>query len=226
MARDIGEQMILAEWLFAETLDDIRRRSQEPTSRTRYELLGIAPLLRKLLIDGTSLLDTVFAVRAEVPVEFRIRSWSAFEDRLANEGLSRYFGIGGEQIVGEADWPGIPLDEFLRTVIGVAETDDLTVKSVIRYYAHVEGGVHFGKPKEPGEPTLSSMSPMLLGHSTGQIQILAHLGQIVVDALEPVRRSIIDRPTIHKLWHPKNEQGRYLNHWTTEYLERATEDQH
>lgn len=43
MALDIGEQMVLAEWLFVETVDDIRRRSSEPEQRTRYELLGIAP---------------------------------------------------------------------------------------------------------------------------------------------------------------------------------------
>ncbi len=54
MARDIGEQMILAEWLFVETIDDLHRRTDDPASRTRYELLGIAPLLRKLLLDGAT----------------------------------------------------------------------------------------------------------------------------------------------------------------------------
>ncbi|WP_420180837.1 hypothetical protein [Paenarthrobacter sp. TA1.8] len=57
MAGSIGEQMILAEWLFVETVDDIRRRCQNPAMRTRYELLGIAPLLRKLLIDDAPLLQ-------------------------------------------------------------------------------------------------------------------------------------------------------------------------
>lgn len=42
MARDIGAQMILAEWLFVETVADVRRRSEEPSVRSRYELLGIA----------------------------------------------------------------------------------------------------------------------------------------------------------------------------------------
>jgi hypothetical protein len=222
MAWGIGEQMILAEWLFVETVDDIRRRCQDPAMRTRYELLGIAPLLRKLLIDDAPLLHTVRAARREVPVIFRIQSWNDLEDRLAGNGLTRYFGIGDERIVGGPDPSPLTLKQFLRTVIGVAEGNDLTVKSLIRYYSHVEGGVHFGIPKDPGEPTLSTMSPMLLGHSTGQVQILGHLGQIVADALEPLRRSILSQPTIHKLWHSKDDRGLFLNHWTTEYLERTS----
>lgn len=42
-----------------------------PGGRSRYELLGIAPLLRKLLLDGTSLVDTVRARRSDVTIEFR-----------------------------------------------------------------------------------------------------------------------------------------------------------
>jgi hypothetical protein len=58
MTRDIGAQMMLAEWLFVETVSDVRRRSEDPGSRSRYELLRIAPLLRKLLLDGSTLVDT------------------------------------------------------------------------------------------------------------------------------------------------------------------------
>lgn len=217
MARDIGEQMILAEWLFVETVDDIRRRSKDPELRTRYELLSIAPLLRKLLIDGTSLLDTVRVARPEVQVEFRICSWTDLEDKLAAEGLDRYFGIGGKELISGTDAPTTAPSEFLKTVIGVASGEDLTVKGVIRYYAHVEGGVHFGTPRETGEPVLSNMAWMLLGHSTGQIQTLAHLGQIVVEALEPLRHTILTYPTIHTLLHLKDERGMYLNHWTNGY---------
>lgn len=218
MARDIGEQMILAEWLFVETVDDVRRRSIAPEAQTRYELLGLAPLLRKLLTDKAALLNTVKSARPEVPVEFRIRSWHEFEDVLAAEGLTRQFGIRGEEMIGGPETPSVGLEDFLKTVVGLAEGNDLTVRSVIRYYAHVEGGVHFGTPAEPGESTLSGMAPLLLGHSTGQIQILAHLGRIVADALEPMRRSILSEPTIHRIWHQKDARGLFPNHWTTDYL--------
>ncbi|MBP1325482.1 hypothetical protein JOF28_000714 [Leucobacter exalbidus] len=219
MAQDIGEQLILAEWLFVETVDDLRRRSTNPETRTRYELLGIAPLLRKLLTDGKALLNTIKTTRPEVPIEFHIRSWNEIEDKLAAAGLPRHFGNGGERIIGDPGGPAVGLEQFLKTDIGVAEGNDLSVKSVIRYYAHVEGGVHFGKPAEPGESTLNGMAPLLLGHSTGQIQILGSLGQIAVDAMEPLRQSILSEPTIHGLWHRKDDHGRFMNHWTTEYLQ-------
>lgn len=223
MALYIGEQMILAEWLFVETIDDLRHRSADPPHRTRYELLGIAPLLRKLLIDSAPLVNTVRSARPEIPVGFRIRPWREFKDELGSEDLERYFGIGDERIVGAPGTQALGLKGFLKTVIGVAEGDELTVKSVIRYYSHIEGGVHFGAPKEAGESTISSMSPILLGHSTGQIQILAHLGRIAADALEPLRSSILATPSIHSNWHIKDERGLYMNHWTTEYVERLSQ---
>lgn len=148
-------------------------------------------------------------------MEFRIRSWSEREDPLVVEGLGRRLGIGGEQIVGGLDWPGVPLAEFLSTMIGAAEGIGHTVKGVIRYYSHVEGGVHFGKLKESGEPAMRSMSPRLWGHSTGQTRAFAHLGQMVVDALEPMLRSFLDQPTIQRQWHLKDGRGRYLERETS-----------
>jgi len=222
MARDIGDQMIIAEWLFVETVDDLRRRCGEPASRSRYELLGIAPLLRKLLLDGSPLLQTVQIARPEVAIEFRIRPWKSEGRGIEEEGLQRYLGLGGEELFGGPEDAAITtVEEFKDVIVGVAGGSDLTVRSVVRYYAHVEGGVHFGVPREPGEPMLGSMAPLLLGHSTGQIQILAHLGHIVVAALEPMCRSILERPTIHTLWHRKNHRGLYDGHWTTDYLSRS-----
>lgn len=102
MARDLGEQMIMAEWLFVETLDDIRRRSQNLGKLRRYKLLGMTPLLRKLLPDRAPLLTTIRVVRSEIPIEFRIRSWED-QDRFADEGLERYLGLGSEEQVGGPD---------------------------------------------------------------------------------------------------------------------------
>lgn len=209
--------MIMAEWLFVETLDELRHRCQNPDKRSRYELLGIAPLLRKLLIDNAPLLNTVRRVRSEIPLEFRIRPWHA-RDRFEDQGITRYLGLGNEELVGgDETAPITKLGKFIKIVVGIAQGERLTVHSVIRYYANVEGGVHFGVPKDAGEATLSRIAPMLLGHTTGQIEILAYLGQIVVNALEPLRRSILTNPTIHKRLHVKDDKGFYIGHWTTEY---------
>lgn len=220
MAQDIDEQIIMAEWLCVETLDDVRRRSQEPTKRSRYELLGIAPLLRKLLLDSAPLINTVRRARFRIPVELRIRSWEELDDHFERDGLTRYLGLGGEKLVGGPETSPIrKLDKFNKTVVGIAQDAQLTVRSVIHYYAHVEGGVHFGATKKAGEPTLHRAARMLLGQTTGQIEILAHIGQVVVEALDPLRRSILAEPTVHRLWHVKDERGFYTGHWTTEYLD-------
>lgn len=205
--------MILAEWLMVETVADIHRRSSNPGSRSRYELLGIAPLLRKLLFDRKGLVDTVRAGRSEISIRFRMRAWCAPE----GEQLPYVLRLGGSDLVGGPDDPALTTAQFSKTTVGQIDGRDLLVRDVVRYYAHVEGGVHFGSPKEPGQATLSNMAPLLLGQTTGQIEILAHLGSIVVGALEPLCESILASPTIDSRLHHLNENGWYDGHWTAEH---------
>lgn len=216
MARDIGAQMMLAEWLFVETVSDVRRRSEDPGSRSRYELLGIAPLLRKLFLDGSALVDTVRTARREVPIEFRINPWSGPDGR--GDGLPYAIRLGDSKLVGSP--PGLELssvEDFTCTRVGLVDGANLTVRQVVRYYAHVEGGVHFGIPKEDGQQTINQMAPVLLGNTTGQIEILGHLGQVVVEALTPLCDSILESPTIIPAMHKLNSYGFYDHHWTAEH---------
>ncbi|WP_311212275.1 MULTISPECIES: hypothetical protein [unclassified Arthrobacter] len=215
MARDIGAQMMLAEWLFVETVSDLRRRSKDPGRRSRYELLGIAPLLRKLLLDGSSLVDTVRAARLDVPIHFRIKPWSAPDE--PGYDLPYAIRLADSTLVSSADCMALStVEDFASTRVGMVDGLDLTVRRVVRYYAHVEGGVHFGIPKEDGQQTMSSMAPLLLGNTTGQIEILGHLGQVVVEALTPLCDSILTSPTIIPAIHQPTEGGFYDHHWTSE----------
>jgi hypothetical protein len=219
VARDIGAQMMLAEWLFVETVSDVRRRSEDPSSRSRYELLGIAPLLRKLLLDGSALVDTVRTARPEVPIEFRINPWSAPDER--GDDLPYAIRLGDSKLTGSPD--GLVLtsvEDFTRTKVGRVDAADLTVRQVVRYYAHVEGGVHFGIPKEDGQHTMNEVAPVLLGNTTGQIEILGHLGQVVVQALTPLCDSILTSPTIIPAMHQLNSSKFYDHHWTAEHYSK------
>lgn len=216
MARDIGAQMMLAEWLFVETVSDVRRRSEDPGSRSRYELLGIAPLLRKLLLDGSALVDSVRTARREVPIEFRINPWSLPDER--GDDLPYAIRLGGSKLIGSPDGLALSsVEDFTRARVGLVDAADLTVRQVVRYYAHVEGGVHFGIPKEDGQQTINEMAPVLLGNTTGQIEILGHLGQVVVEALTPLCDSILTSPTIIPAIHQLNSSGFYDHHWTAEH---------
>ncbi|MGO4383405.1 hypothetical protein [Specibacter sp. RAF43] len=225
MAPKIGPETMLAEWLLVETLADVRRRSEDPGARSRYELLGIAPLLRKLLIDGRPLLNTVRAARPEVPTKFRIRQWSAPEDGQRGEDLPYFLRLGGPELIGGPEDPALrKLEQFIGARVGMAQGRPLTVREVVKYYANVEGGVHFGVPKENAQSVLSQMAPMLPGRSTGHIEILAYLGAIVVDALTPLCESILASPLIDTRMHQLNDRGFFDGHWTADHYAPLRED--
>ncbi|MET3174715.1 UNVERIFIED_ORG: hypothetical protein ABIB52_002566 [Arthrobacter sp. UYCu721] len=109
--------------------------------------------------------------------------------------------------------------------MGLVQGRPLTVREVVKYYANVEGGVHFGVPKEKVDHVLSEMAPALLGHSTGQIEILAHLGMIVVDALTPLCESILASPLIDTRMHRRNDRGFYDGHWTADHYDKISQEQ-
>jgi hypothetical protein len=223
MAPKVGPETMLAEWLFVETVADVRRRSQDPGARSRYEMLGIAPLLRKLLIDARPLLNTVRAARPDIPTDFRIRQWSAPGDGRDDADQSYLLRLGGPELVGGPEHPALPkLQQFIGARVGQVQGRPLTVLEVVKYYANVEGGVHFGVPKEKVDYVLSEMAPVLLGHSTGQIEILAHLGTIVVDALTPLCESILDSPLIDTRMHRRNDRGFYEGHWTADHYDKIS----
>lgn len=218
MPPKVGPEAMLAEWLFVETVDDVRRRSEGPDARSRYKLLGIAPLLRKLLIDGSPLLNTVRAVRQEVPTAFRIRQWSDPEEPQHGEDLPYLIRLGGPELVGGPGDPALSkLKQFIGARVGMVQGRPLTVREVVKYYANVEGGVHFGVPEENTQRILSQVAPLLLGRSTGHIEILAHLGTIVVDALTPLCESILTSPLIDTRMHQLNDHGFFDGHWTANH---------
>lgn len=226
MAPVIGPETMLAEWLFVETVADVRRRSQDPGTQGRYEMLGIAPLLRKLLIDARPLLNTVRAARPDVSTDFRIRQWSAPDDSNYDADLPYLLRLGGPELVGGPTGPVLPkLRQFIGARVGLVQGRSLTVREVVKYYANVEGGVHFGAPREKADHVMSQMAPVLLGRSTGQIEILAHLGTIVVDALTPLCESILASPLIDTRMHRRNDRGFFDGHWTTDHYEKSNRGQ-
>jgi hypothetical protein len=143
------------------------------------------------------------------------------EDSIDDTDLPDLLRFGGPELVGGPEDPMLPkLQQFIGTKVGLVQGRPLTVREVVKYYANVEGGVHFGVPKEQADHVLSEMAPVLLGHSTGQIEILAHLGAIVVDALTPLRESILPSPLIDTRMHRRNDLGFYDGHWTADHYDK------
>ncbi|TRY19440.1 hypothetical protein FOJ82_00555 [Tessaracoccus rhinocerotis] len=153
--------------------------------------------------------------RHEIRPRYRILPWQAADG--TDESLNYLIRLSGPELVGDAKTDALTVDQFLAARVGLVEGRDLSVKQVIRYYAHVEGGVHLGDPDEDGQEAMSCMAPVLLGNTTGQIEIVGYLGQVVVDALTPLCDSILTSPTIVPAMHRLNSSGFYDHHWTAKH---------
>jgi hypothetical protein len=157
-----------------------------------------------------------------VPTEFRIRQWSAPEDGEHGEDLPYLLRLGGPELVGAPEDPALPkLKHFIGARVGMVRGRPLTVREVVKYYANVEGGVHCDVPEDDAQRVLSQTAPMLLGRSTGHIEILAHLGAIVVDALTPLCESILASPLIDTRMHQLNDHGFFDGHWTADHYAKT-----
>jgi len=215
MARGFGDEMMLAEWLFVNTVDDLRERSSNPSSTDRYSLLGIAPLLRKLLIDERPLVNTVKAARLTVPIEFRI---VAHPSPTQVPGRQVVLSLGREEIVGSPEVAPVSLAQFTRVVIGSAQGNDVTVRDAIRYFANVEGGVHFGKAKTSIDEVLLTHTPSMFALGNQWIDVLGHIGAVVAGGLRPLEESIMATPTKNAARVLKDETGQLNSlHWTDTY---------
>lgn len=170
-----------ADWLFVETLRDLRERCALPlVSAERYWLLGIAPLLRKLLADGSKTLVEVVARPAGRPQptsyaeEFRV---------VPTYGAGKLMGLGIQPKFPTGDGlGGRDLGQFLTMRAGRVLDEDVRVVDVIRHYSHVEGGVHFGVPTNPASKILQmsvvdppDSFPLLVG-------ALSSIGSTVLNA--------------------------------------------
>jgi len=207
---------MVAEWLFVQTVEDIRRRSSLVDDGDRYSLLGIAPLLRKVLTDGRALVDTVSVVRPEVDISFQIVPFSDPREDPTDPGWGRIktvVAFGRDELVPAVPVTPLGLEEFLQTQVGVVEGLPMSVGSTIRYFSHVEGGVHFGVPKTLPERVLANVTPSFFGYGSVWTDVLGRIGAIAADGLRPLADAILAAPTDNQQIQPRNEAGPLDNHW-------------
>lgn len=180
----------VSDWVYLYTVGDIRHRTEEINAAHRYVLLGLAPLLRKLILDGNSLLTIVnrehgiqprFAIRPYQQRPAQRFSENRWEVPALAFGREELYNPGGE---------GVPLSAFLSTPVGEFERKPVTVKELIRYYANVEGGVHRGKPDSEFENAAEVLAPMLLTGSIAWLRTLGWVAKIVADGLEPLTTAV------------------------------------
>jgi hypothetical protein len=179
----------MADWLFVNTLEDIRLRSQDPKASDRYTLLGLAPLLRKMVMDRTNLFQPSASAR-HTKVAFRINPYVPAEVRPP---LERVFALSRGEMIGTQLTPPVGVQRLSRTSVGEFEGEPVTVGDLIGHYAHVEGGVHFGRPEQPMSHMIAVMSTRIIEESPlAWVTSLAYIGQIVHAGLLPLQTSILE----------------------------------
>lgn len=161
-----------------------------------------------------------------MPLEFPIRPWRPPATDAEHPELEWALRLSGHELVGSpGDEPVRNIDAFLRTRVGIAGGEDLTVRDVVLYYANVEGGVHHGHPREgnQGQQTLSRLAPLLLGQTNSHVETLAYLAQVVVMGLTPLRESVLRAPLVVRgLRRPNHAGGYFEGHWTEERRRSST----
>lgn len=200
-----ADVLVFAEWLLSHTLDDLGGRLKAEPVTDRYTVLGIAPLLRKLIIDSPSVLTKVLDGRRKLYGGSGTRprySIAPYEPKPKEEDAGHggrwqlILALGGAALL-EGAKVKVPLDKLLKVSVGQTDERPITVDEIVRYYSHVEGGVHFEKSHvpTPAEDRLFMIAKIQVGAPLQHIATLKSIGHVVHEGLLPLRAAIESKPS-------------------------------
>jgi hypothetical protein len=192
---DPRNSIVLAEWLFVHTVDDLAARVNQGDELDRYTTLGLAPLLRKTLLDATPLLNVVQSARRDVGVRFRVSPYQTPPEAERMRGQKLVASFARKSFAPTESSNSITLKQFIHTPVAEIYDETVTVKHLIRHYSHVEGGVHFGKPESQAEKFLLAVTPLLIEAADGWMTTLVEVARSTVAALEPLQHAIRENPS-------------------------------
>lgn len=182
---------MMTEWLLLETMADIERRVQ---SVDRYTVLGLAPLLRKLLVDGEPLLQAVRRNRRKPAVAFPLRPFVLPGEERDRDGWNLVLAYGNDELVGDADTGALSLKQFLAAPVAAWRGMPLSVLDVIKHYAHVEGGVHLGAPDGEFNQRLIDLFPPLYGRVRDPVQVMVPIARATLIGVQQLRDDVLTTP--------------------------------
>jgi hypothetical protein len=177
--------------LFLRTLDDLGRRVQPGLDE--YEVLLIAGLLRKLLLDDPPLIDQVNRerhLRIRYVINVRPPVWELLGDPPPVF-WSEQDGLDPETALTVVEPKAVSRDEFLAKVVMQARDESVSVKDTILHTANVVGAVHPGRPREDVNRLLEQIAGQLsLGGYQPDIRSLQAIARVVLRALTPLREMV------------------------------------
>lgn len=176
-------------WLLPEMLADLRKRSD--AGATRYEMLGIAGLVRALLLDPMTIESTARRRPAAPAPNFDFTPYELRAER-APGGLLWHDSGTFTVVFATADarftHPTVTTDlrRFLQSPVAQLHEKPVSVKEFVHAYSHVLGGVHLGRPKSPHEELLQSMVASLDHHTIHWSRTLQYIAVVTNRALLPL----------------------------------------
>lgn len=171
--------------LFKYTLEDIEKRLE---IHNEYEVLMIAGLLRKLLLDDNPL---IYQVNRDfgMQLSFLVNNRAIPTGRLAPAFWSIEDGLDPDTSVPHLSNPiKKNLDGFLKTPVILSQGKVIKVRDVILHMAHVEGAIHLGMPKSNEEKTLKYLGENLgIGGFPVGVRLLCAIARVTLKGLQQLR---------------------------------------
>lgn len=173
----------LSEWILIRTLPDLRSRI---TSHDDYDRLGIAHLMRRMLLDARPVVHLARR-RLDIPAPmFDFTPYNHASSRLP-EGLPLYVSGGFAEPKLRGD-----LAAFLAAPIGHFRGDAVSVRMLLRYVAHVDGGVHLGRPSDAFEEYLQDgLANFQIMARVMLLNTLADIAEVALRALRPISERLV-----------------------------------
>lgn len=178
-----------AERLFLATMGDLDRRLD---GTDEYETLMIAPLLRKLLLDGQPLVHQVNArYRHRICFRYTTNGYRKLVLEMKPSFWAMEDGLDPETHHTKSAIADGGLDQFLKIIVIAVGNESYTIHQVIDLICHVEGGVHAGTSRDARQAALKAVERSIsVGSLPPAVRSLLAIGRVVRRGLEPLRASV------------------------------------
>ncbi len=181
--------------LFLHVYDDLVKHVSQPQPFSEYQMLGVARLIRQLLLDGPSSVALQVNRRESRrhKLRFTVNNWSVndYPAHLPQPVIMLNPGLSPASFRVAAGTRDLNLDQFLSWPVVKVRDVSYTVHALIDMCAHVFGGVHSRDPETADEEALAALGAQLQVEGVQSvIYLLGPIGEIVLNGLAPLARAI------------------------------------
>ncbi len=171
-------------------LNTVMELEQRLRSQEHYDIVKTAGLLRILLVDGGSLIDRTIKQR-DIILIFKVDS--RYKKQMPPDFPTPRVEHYNPGFRPSLDLKNLSQEEFLNYECLRIEDSRYTVESVIKYFSHVKGGIHFRNPHSKAEKLLAEYEQNTeIYVREGSIDLIRGISRVVIQAILPLLKDISD----------------------------------